>query len=109
MSALSFRNIDRLFAAVENALPPQPRRTGQPGLFRVLREGEAEVTIWPAQGADEHGAECEHWTGPILADSDTHITLDIGAEPMTWMKSERITVKYGDVPAYTNGAVRHDK
>ncbi len=92
----NFRNIDNLFTLLDQALKPTPHRTtGQPGLFRVLPEGWAEVAIWPAQGADEFGAEVEHWSGPVLADSETRITLDIGSEPMTWLKSDRITVKYG--------------
>lgn len=96
MSALSFRNIDRLFATLHESLPPTPHRTtGQPGLFRVIPAGWAEVTVWPLPGADEFGAECDHYTGPILHDTEKVIGLDINGTEYTWLKSDRITIKYG--------------
>lgn len=76
-------------------LPVSIRKTGQPGLFRVLPEGWAEVTRWPLPGQDEFGAECEHWSGPVLADTDLLISIEIGMEPMSFQRSHRITVKYG--------------
>jgi len=70
----------------ELTTPPLTQLHGRPGIRTTEQLPEGWVSI--ARQRYRYTDVVDDWYGPVIGETDTHITIDVWGELMTFLKSE---------------------
>jgi hypothetical protein len=82
--------IDWLPFVAELTTPPLNQLHGRPGILTAEQLPDGWVSI--AHQKYRYTDMVSDWNGPVIGETETHITIDVYAELMTFLKSELFSI-----------------